>query len=131
MTAHRAEVAARFLMVAGVLILAATAPAAETFRKLSGPQARAKLAGMELTDDVHWREAYRRDGSSMSRSIGRARTGKWRIENDELCVELADQAESGCYEVWLAGTTVELRPTGRGASVQGVLQKPDDGASRR
>jgi hypothetical protein len=124
--------AAKFLVVGSALLFAATAAAeTEVFKKLSGPQARARLAGMELTDEVHWREAYMRDGRFASRSMGRARTGRWRIENDELCVDLAEEAESGGYEVWLSGTKVELRPTGRGLVVQGVLQKPDERPSRR
>jgi hypothetical protein len=104
--------------------MSSAVPAAEAFRKLSGPQIRARLVGMELTDEVHWREAYLRDGRFVSRSMGRSRTGKWRVEDNELCVDLADQSESGCYEVWLAGAKVELRPVGRGLVVQGVLQKP-------
>jgi hypothetical protein len=117
--------AAKVAMVGCVLLAASTVLATETFKKLSGSQIRARLAGSELTDEVHWREAYQRDGSFMSRSMGRAR-GEWRVEDDVLCVELGDQTDSGCYEVWLAGTKVELRPTGRGLPVQGVLQKPAD-----
>jgi hypothetical protein len=121
-----AKTVARFAVVGCALLAASTVLATETFRKLSGSQIRARLAGMELTDEVHWREAYERDGSFMSRSMGRARVGQWQVKDDELCVELTDQADSGCYEVWLAGTKVELRPTGRGLPVQGVLQKPAD-----
>jgi hypothetical protein len=121
-----AKAAARFAMAGCALLAASVALATEAFRKLSGSQIRARLAGMELTDEVHWREAYERHGSFMSRSMGRARVGQWRVKDDELCVELADQADSGCYEVWLAGTKVELRPTGRGLPVQCVLQKPAD-----
>jgi hypothetical protein len=111
------------VLVCGFLT-ASSAAAIDNFEKLSGAQIRTRLAGMELTDEVHWREAYVRDGSFKSSSMGRTRVGKWRIEEDELCVDLGDQADSGCYEVWLAGKKVELRPTGRGLTVQGVLQKP-------
>jgi hypothetical protein len=106
------------------LVVTSTAVATETFKKLTGPQIRARLAGMELTDEVHWREAYVRDGSFVSRSMGRTRIGKWRVQDNALCVETADETDSGCYEVWLSGTKVELRPTGYGLKVQGVLQKP-------
>jgi hypothetical protein len=57
--------------------------------------------------------------------MGRKRTGKWRIEDDALCVELTEYAESGCYEVWLASPKIELRPTGPGIQVEGVLQKSE------
>jgi hypothetical protein len=120
----RIELAAKHMMVAGALMTAAAAPAAETFKKLSGPQIRSRLAGMDLTDEVHWREAYMRDGSFMSRSMGRTRTGSWRIEDGELCVKLTEEAESGCYEVWVAGAKFELRPIGPSIRAEGVLQKP-------
>jgi hypothetical protein len=42
---------------------------------------------MELTDEVHWRELYGRGGTVTSDSMGRKRTGKWRIEKDQLCIE--------------------------------------------
>jgi hypothetical protein len=120
------KAAAKFAMVGCMLLAAWTALSTEASKKLSGLQIRARLAGMELTDEVHWREAYVRDGSFMSRSMGRTRVGKWRVQDDQLCVELKDHADSGCYEVWLGGRKVELRPIGGGLLVQGVLQKPVD-----
>jgi len=100
--------------------------AAEQFKKISGSQIRAKFAGMEMTDEVHWRDAYQRDGSFNSRSMGRTRIGKWLVRKDELCVDVGPGTDSGCYEVWISRNTVELRPTGLGLPVQGVLQKPNN-----
>jgi len=100
--------------------------AAEHFKKISGSQIRAKFAGMEMTDEVHWRDAYQRDGSFNSRSMGRTRIGKWLVRKDELCVDVGPGTDSGCYEVWISRNTVELRPTGLGLPVQGVLQKPNN-----
>jgi hypothetical protein len=77
------ESAAQALIVACALLAAAAAPAAEAFSKLSGPQIRSRFAGMDLTDEVHWRESYIHDGNFASQSMGRSRTGKWRIEDDE------------------------------------------------
>jgi hypothetical protein len=124
------KMVARLGMMGCLLLVASNSLPAEALNRLSGSQIRARLAGMELTDKVHWREAYLRDGSFVSRSMGRVRTGKWRVENDELCVELADRSESGCYEVWLTGTKVELRPPGVGSVVDGVLEKPVDRNAR-
>ncbi len=45
---------------------------------------------------------------------------------DELCVDVGPGADSGCYEVWISGNAVELRPTGLGLPLQGVLQKLDN-----
>jgi hypothetical protein len=115
------------ILVLGCALLATSgALAVEQFKKISGPQIRAKLSGMEMTDEVHWREAYKRDGSFKSHGMGRMRIGKWLVQKDELCVDLGPGTDSGCYEVWLSGNKVELRPTGLGLSLQGVLQKPNN-----
>ena len=79
---------------------------------------------MEMTDEVHWREAYGRDGRFESRSMGRTRVGIWLVQEDQLCIDLGSETDGGCYEVWLAGKKVELRPTGLGLPLGGVLEKP-------
>ena len=100
--------------------------AVEQFRRISGPQIWAKFSGMEMSDEVHWRDAYQRDGSFKSRSMGRTRMGKWLVEKDELCVDVGPGTDSGCYEVWISGTSIQLKPTGLGLPLQGVLQKPSN-----
>jgi hypothetical protein len=96
------------------------------FKKISGPQIRVKFFGMDMTDKVHWRDAYQRDGNFKGRSMGRTRIGKWSVQKDELCVDVGPGTDSGCYEVWILGKAVELRPTGLGLPVKGFLQKPDN-----
>jgi hypothetical protein len=124
--------AAANLMVTGCVVLAASeVPAADKFQKLGSTQIRAKLAGMEMTDEVHWRDYYERDGSFKSRGMGRIRVGRWSVQDDELCVDLGTGTDSGCYEVWLSGNKVELRPTGLGLSLKGVLQQPTDGTESK
>jgi hypothetical protein len=93
---------------------------AEKFQKLTGPQIRAKFTGMEMTDNVHWRDVYGRDGVLRSYSMGVTRTGRWRVEDNELCIDLETQSDSGCYEVWATGDSVELRPVGPGMAVHGA-----------
>ena len=80
---------------------------------------------MEMTDNVHWRDGYRRDGAFWSSSMGLERTGRWRIEDDQLCIDLATAADSGCYEVWASGISIELRPTGPGLVIHGMIEKPE------
>ena len=75
------------LALLAVAALGSTAVTEEKFQKLTGGQIRAKLAGMELTDNVHWRDSYQRNGTVMSASMGHKRTGKWQIEDDQLCIE--------------------------------------------
>src|SRR5258705_11325610 len=56
----------RLVMVAAAIAAVAVASsgleAAEKFQKLSGAQVRAKLPGMEMTDEVHWRDIFEPNG---------------------------------------------------------------------
>jgi hypothetical protein len=101
--------------------LGPSATAEEKFQKLSGGQIRAKLAGMELTDNVHWRDLYQRNGTVMSTSMGRNRTGKWRVEQNQLCIDFEQEPVPKCYDVWLSGKQVELRRKGL-LPLQGTLE---------
>src|SRR6266567_7071717 len=103
----------------------AGAIAAETSQKLSGAQIRAKFAGMQLTDEVHFRDVYDRDGTLRSFSMGTKKVGKWAVEKDELCVYFKEP-DDGCYEVSLSGNRIEMKPTGLGLSIEGILQRPTD-----
>ena len=91
-----------------------------------GSQIRERFSGMEMTDEVHWRDYYERDGSFRSRGMGRTRFGRWSVQENELCVDLVPGTDSGCFEVWLSAKKVELRPTGLGLRLEGVLQKPTE-----
>jgi len=104
-----------------VATLGPSAAAEEKFQKLTGGQIRAKLAGMELTDNVHWRDFYQRNGTVMSTSMGRKRTGKWLVENDQLCIESEKEPIPTCYDVWLSVKQVELRREGL-LPLQGTLE---------
>jgi hypothetical protein len=99
--------------------------AAENPRKLSGTQIRTRLAGMQLTDEVHFRDVYDRDGTLRNYSNGRKTIGKWAIEKDEICVYFKEP-DDGCYEVWLSGERIEMKPSGLGLSIEGILQVPTD-----
>ena len=99
--------------------------AAETSRKLSGSQIRAKFTNMQVTDEVHFRDVYDRDGTLKSYADGKKRVGKWTIEKDELCVYFKEP-DDGCYEVSLSGDRIEMKPSGLGLSIEGILQTPTD-----
>ena len=60
--------------IAGVLAFQASVEGAEKFQKLSGSQIRAKLAGMEITDEVHWADVFAANGTLTSYSMGRKNT---------------------------------------------------------
>ena len=116
----------RQLRITGLALLAVatfgpSAGAEEKFQKLTAEQIRAKLAGMELTDNVHWRDLYQPNGTVMSTSMGRNRAGKWGVENDQLCIEFEKEPVPKCYDVWLSGKQVELRHEGL-LPLQGTLE---------
>jgi hypothetical protein len=66
-------------MIAAVLgsaFLDATgAPAEERFLKLTGGQIQARVSDMEITDEVHWGDVYRRNGALITTEIGHKTTG--------------------------------------------------------
>jgi hypothetical protein len=105
--------------------ISAGAVAAEKSQKLSGSQIRAKFTGMQLTDQVHYRDVYDRDGTLRSYSMGTKRVGKWAVEKDELC-HYFKEPDDGCYEVSRAGDRVEMKPSGLGLTIEGILQAPTD-----
>src|SRR5215813_6582771 len=113
--------------VAGIITVVlvawgSAAAAEEKFQKLTGAQIRAKVAGMEISDEVHWREMYERSGRVSSMSMGRKRMGKWRVEKDQLCIEL-EKDPVNCYEVWVSGKKVKLQREGL-LPLEGVIEPP-------
>jgi hypothetical protein len=94
-------------------------------QKLSGAQIRAKFNGMQLTDEVHYRDVYERDGTLRSYAMGTAKTGRWVVEKDQLCLYFKEP-DDGCYDVSRAGDRIEMTPAGLGLSIEGILQIPTD-----
>ena len=111
--------------IAASISLEVSVVAAENSQRLSGSQIRAKFAGMQLTDEVHWRYVYDRDGTLRSYSMGTKKVGKWAVQKDELCLYLM-QSDDGCFEVSLSGKRIEMKPSGLGLPLEGVLQTPAD-----
>ena len=115
------------LAIAGPSANAAEKLAAEKFQRLTGAQITARFSGLEMSDDVHWRDRYERNGTIASVSMGKSRFGKWRVEQNELCVDFGKD-EGGCYQVWLSGSKAEFRREGfDGSILGGTLQTPAKG----
>src|SRR5436305_10561214 len=114
---------AAIAVIVGVLTFGPPLDAAEKFQKLSGPQIRARLAGMEITDEAHWADVFAPSGTLTSYSMGRKSIGKWSVQKDELCIDRGGD-DGGCYQVWLSGRKIELRREGSSLPMEGVLQKP-------
>jgi hypothetical protein len=111
--------------IAGLVALDAGFVAAKNLQKLSGVQIRAKFAGMQLTDEVHYRFVYERNGTLRSVAMGVKKRGKWVVDKDQLCLYLGE-TDDGCYDVVLSGKTFTLTPAGLGSSLDGILQPISD-----
>ena len=98
---------------------------AEKLQRLSGAQIRAKFVSMQLTDEVHYRLVYERDGTLRSFAMGVKKRGKWVIDKDQLCLYL-QEPDDGCYDVGFSGTTFTLTPAGLGSPMDGILQPISD-----
>jgi hypothetical protein len=102
-------------------VILAPAFAAEKFRKFKEHEIRARLAGMEITDEAHWAELYNRNGTFTSWSMGKKSTGKWHVRGGELCLD-DGKSPAECKEVWMSGNKVEFRRTEGGFAIEGVLK---------
>lgn len=111
--------------VGGLVALDAGLVAAQTLQKLSGTQIRAKFVGMQLTDEVHYRLVYERNGTLRSVALGVKKRGKWIIDKNQLCLYL-QEADDGCYDVAHSGKTFTLTPAGLGSTLDGILQPISD-----
>ncbi|MEG9524953.1 MAG: hypothetical protein MIL41_04175 [Hyphomicrobiales bacterium] len=110
----------RIAIAAVLLALSAEATSAgEAFRRLTASEIRARLVGKEITDDVHWAYRFGPHGRLDVVSLGRARTARWRLDGDRLCLEAAP-----CVQVWMSGNRVELRRGDGTVPDEGVLQAP-------
>lgn len=112
------------LGLAAGLVLALPGFAADSYRKLKGAEIKARFAGMETTDEVHWAEQYMRDGTFKMFSMGRKRTGKWFVRDGELCLD-DGTPDLGCKDVWLSGNKVQFRSPGSPLAIEGILQRQE------
>jgi hypothetical protein len=71
-----------------ISLLAGTGALAEGSQKLSGSQIHARFAGMQLTDEVHYRFVYDADGTLRSYAMSVKKRGRWVVDKDQLCLYL-------------------------------------------
>lgn len=114
------------LVLAGAGAIGSVAQAEEKFLKLNGAQIQARFPDMEMTDEVHWGDVYRRGGALITTEMGHKTVGKWKIQKDLLCLDRGKEMGSGCYEVWLSGKNVQLKNGESSVPLEGVLKKPTD-----
>jgi hypothetical protein len=102
LNAHSARWCRRFMLAAiPTILLAASLDRGEAeerkFMRLTGESIETKVSGKVLTDEVHWRDYFRKDGALLSNSMGRKTTGKWQVRGNELC--LTEEGVDTCYQV--------------------------------
>ena len=100
------------LAVSALLITGAAArsgAAAEAYRKMSEAEIKAKVTGMEITDQAHFSEQYMRDGTVRIVTLGRRIVAKWTVKGGQLCIEAPSADDSRCAEVWVVAPKVQLR----------------------
>lgn len=116
------KIGALVLVMAWGALLAAPAMGEEKYRKLSEREIRAKVAGMEITDDVHWADLLNRDGTFTSYSMGKKRTGKWTTRDGMLCLDDGKEPPE-CKELWISGAKMQVRVPGDPIPFDIVLKK--------
>ena len=72
----------------GLVLIAVGAHAATTFTRLSAREIRAKIIGKVVTDDAHWSQHFRLDGTLHSIVLSQLKQGTWKINGNTLCLTL-------------------------------------------
>ncbi len=100
------------LSVQQLAVLASSTPAfagsprAEGFTKLSAAQIRQAFVGKTFSDDTHFSDRYKTDGTIVGTSMGKKINNRWKIVKDTLCI--TDKRDELCYAVWVKGREVKL-----------------------
>src|SRR6266567_4274487 len=68
----------------GLVLTVAGTHAATTFTRLSAREIRAKIVGKVVTDDAHWSQHFRPDGTLQSIVMSQLRQGTWKIADNTL-----------------------------------------------
>jgi hypothetical protein len=109
----------------GLVLTVVGAHAATTFTRLSAREIRAKIIGKAVTDDTHWSQHFRPDGTLHSIVLSQLKQGTWKINGNALCLTLKTRKQettTECYEVWMWKDHVEYRDKGV-TVMQGFVRK--------
>jgi len=112
------------LMLSGALRQVSFSAMADEFRRLSAAQIRAKLIGMQFTDEVHWGEVYWPDGKLTSDEMGVQAFRPMAHRERSALHRLWQGGWKRLLEVWMSGRSVQLRtPGSTDFPAEGVLEK--------
>jgi hypothetical protein len=101
------------------------AQAADPYHRLSAREIRAQIIGHVVTDEAHWSQHFRPDGTLHSIVVSQLRRGTWTIKGPTLCLTLTTRQQdttTECYEVWRWKDHVEYRDNGA-TVMTGFLRK--------
>lgn len=99
----------------GLMLTVVYAHAADQFHRLSAREIRVQIIGKVVTDDSHWSQHFRPDGTLQSIVLSQLKQGTWKINGNTLCLTLKtrkQEATPECYEVWQWKDHVEYRENG-------------------
>ena len=99
----------------GLVLTVTYAQAAEQFQRLSAREIRAQIIGKVVTDEAHWSQHFRPDGTLHSIVVSQLRQGTWKITGHTLCLTLKTRKQettTECYEVWRWKDHIEYRDNG-------------------
>lgn len=113
----------KVLTSTALLVMLPMAAHAQDYRQLKSVEISSTLAGAELTDESDWSFVFERGGRLKSVRLGKAATGTWKVENDELCTTNGP-GMIPCHQVWIAGSRVQLRRADDiGYPEEGILKR--------
>ena len=101
------------------------AQAADPYHRLSAREIRAQIIGHVVTDEAHWSQHFRPDGTLHSIVVSQLRQGTWTIKGHTLCLTLTTRQQdttTECYEVWRWKDHIEYRDNGA-TVMTGFLRK--------
>jgi hypothetical protein len=112
-------------LVLGLVLTVVGAHAATTFTRLLAREIRAKIVGKVVTDDAHWSQHFRPDGTLQSIVLSQLKQGTWKINGNALCLTLKTRKQettTECYEIWMWKDHVEYRENGL-TMMEGFVRK--------
>ena len=111
------------LVVCFALQPTASTLAADTFKRLTAAEIRARIIGNVVTDESQWSDRFEPGGIFIGMELGKVERGTWRLAGDRLCVKRqAEKPVTECFEVWLDDEEIEYRRDGVTVG-SGVLRK--------
>ena len=91
------------------------AQAADQFQRLSAREIRSQIIGKVITDEAHWSQHFRPNGTLQSIVLSQLTQGTWKIHGNTLCLILKthkQETTTECYEVWRWKDHIEYRENG-------------------